>query len=490
LTNYFSVSRLVRALAVSWIVAHARGAQSNAFGDAHVRLLTPLSSISSKPGSEFHAVVIAPLNHSGRVLMPQGTIVSGTITSRKSVGLGLVRERATLGIEFREYALPDGSRFPLQARLRHVENGRESVTSDGQIKGVLAADSPQAIVGGIWTRPTWTLLQRSTVGLTGASGRVWTSYSLGPFGAVGLFALRCTLFGMPEPDIQLPVGAELSVTVLGVPANAPDFEIPEPSPVPPDLEEVLENQPFVIRRPNGRAVKDIINVAFEGTSEDLVNAFSTAGWNLASPLTTRSFTRVYLAFTEQRGYSEAPASTLTYQGEPPVFVFQKSLNSVLLRHHVRIWRVRAQGREIWLGAGTRDIGMGFDARSVKLTHRIQAQIDSERSKIVNDLTFSGCSDPAGFIERPDAVREKFKGSGITTDGRLAVLLLRRCEAVPASTGMDTPTPVGSRVTRLARRMVLETRHYVERENSFFWTYRAIKWGVAARRNRTVVDEED
>ncbi len=137
---------------------------------AHVRLLTSLSSVDSPLGSTFETVVIAPYQVAGRVLIPSGSIISGTVTNRKAVGLGLLNERASLSLQFETYLLPDGRRLPLQARLKHVENGRESVGESGVIQGVLAADSLQQMTAGIWIRPTLTAARRSLVGLTGMSG--------------------------------------------------------------------------------------------------------------------------------------------------------------------------------------------------------------------------------------------------------------------------------------------------------------------------------
>jgi LssY C-terminus len=454
---------------------------SNLPVSAHVRLLDPLSSVHSNPGTPFRAVVIAPVTRQGRILMPPGTVLSGQVTSRKAVGLGLINERASLTLSFEDYLLPDGRQFPLQARLKQIENGREFVRPDGQIRGVLAADSPQEVLGGIWTRPTLTLLQRSLVGLTGASGRIWASYSLGPVGAAGLFAVRCALFHMPEPNIQLPTGAELKLKILSVPANAPDFDPVEDAQVPEDLQEFLRSRPFHLTKANGRPIRDIVNFAFEGSQGDLLQSFRAAGWTLAIPLTAKSFTSEYNAFVEKTGFSQAPASLVLYGNRAPDFVFQKSLSDITLRHHVRVWKVDYAGRELWLGAATRDIGLGFNPRTMLFTHRIEAQIDWERRKIVNDLVFASCADRPGYVDRPEAAQVSVDSKGIDTDGRVAFLPLHSCDNLAAQEGPDQPPPVGSLLERVARRMVLETRQYVERENTFFWTYRAIKWTRAARR---------
>ena len=280
------------------------------------------------------------------------------------------------------------------------------------------------------------------------------------------------------------------MNVLGVPAEAPDFDAIETLEVPEDLDEYLRDVPFTVTRANGRAAGDIINIALEGTAEEVVNAFHAAGWILATPLTAKSFTQEYNAFSAKAGFSQAPASLLIYKAQAPAFVFEKSLNDIMQRHHVRVWRIWENGRELWLGAATRDIGIGFDPRAMKFKHRIEIQIDRERSKIVNDLTFSGCADEYGYVQRPNAERQSWEGAGIETDGRIAYLAVHACEAGMDGTVLDKPQPEGSLLMRTTRRVVLETRQYVERENTFFWTYRAVKWSWVARRPRVADDAED
>jgi len=78
----------------------------------NVRLTTPLTSYNSEVGSEFRAVVIAPYVRHGRVLLPQHTVVFGTVAKTRPVGMAVVRERATIDLNFNSYELPDGRRVP------------------------------------------------------------------------------------------------------------------------------------------------------------------------------------------------------------------------------------------------------------------------------------------------------------------------------------------------------------------------------------------
>jgi hypothetical protein len=455
-----------------------------------VRLTAPLTSYTTAAGTEFGAVVIAPFRMNGRVRLLPGTTVFGVVRKATTVGLGLIHERAGLDLEFTGYELPDGRRFPIAARVRHVDNARESVTSKGRIQGILAASRPQSLVQGIWHRPNLAMPQRSFLGLTGASGRLWTEYSMGPLGAAGLFAARCALFRMPEPEIQLPRGTELKLVVTHMAEDAPEFPAPVHSVVERGLAEWLAAQPAQVTKANGRLAGDIIHLAFRGTREQLAQAFAAAGWVEPVPLTKSSFRLAYDAYTRQTGYPSAPVSKLLYLGAEPDLVFEKSLNTLSKRHHIRIWRAEFNGEEVWLGAATHDVGIGFESRQMTFTHRIYPRIDFERRKVLNDLQFAGCAGPAGYVERSMPAAGAGESRRTVTDGRLAVVTLRDCEPQPEQEpeGTGPLKPPKTRPLRLVRRMLLEGRQYVLRGNAYYWAYRAVAWRKTSREDTPWVEE--
>ena len=309
-----------------------------------VRLLDPLSSYRSPAGTEFRAEVIAPYRVHGRVFIVPGTLVYGSVRKATSVGVGLVHERAGLDLEFKIYELPDGRRFPLDARVHHIDNSRESVTATGHIQGILAASRPESFVQGLWHRPSPTQFQRSFIGLTGASGRVWTEFSLGPMGAAALFMARCAVFRMPEPEIQLPRGTEMKLAVVSMAEDAPSFPAVPASPVGENLASWLAEQPFEVSKTNGRVAGDIIHLAFTGSRELIVDAFGAAGWVQPDSMTKASLRLAYDAYAKQTGYPSAPVSKLLYNGAEPDLVFEKSLNTLSKRHHIRIWRAEFEGQ--------------------------------------------------------------------------------------------------------------------------------------------------
>lgn len=452
-----------------------------AAANIEVRLSTPLTSYDSEAGTTFRGTVVAPFMRDGKVLMPPGTIVKGVVAKATRVGLGVLRERASLELEFHWYELPDGRRFPLHGTVRRVDNARETVNDKGVIRGILAANGPQSLLGGVWHSPNPELIQRSFIGLTGAGGRLVTEYGMGPIGAAGMFALRVAMFRLPEPEIQLPAGTEFFVEPSSIPEDAPIFDPIEPSAVPVGTRTWMNHQPVELSKPGGAKVKDIINVAFIGTRDELEQAFRSAGWSLAEAWTGRSISRSYEAYNAQSGYHSAPVSKILYRDREPDLVFEKMFNTLAKRHHIRLWKASMMGQEVWLAAATHDIGVGFKSMSLSFDHKINPRIDSERSKVINDLYYAGCIAPAGFVDRP-ALAQAAAPAGITTDGRLGVITLKPgCDENLDVPEYKAPRPPLSRVARLARRMMLEGRQYAFRGNAYYWGYRAIAMTKQRRR---------
>ena len=475
-----SLPKLLVACSVSVGCAFA---YSGDIATLELRLQTPLNSYKTPVGSAFRSVLIAPCTIGTRVLLLPGTVVYGVVRRRTQVGTGLVHERAGLDLDFTRFELPDGQSYPMQGRLRAIENARETVNQRGHIEGVLAADNPQHWLDGIWKRPSVILVQHSLLGLTGMSGRVFAAFEMGPLGAIGLIVFRIALFSLPEPEIRLPAGIEMKVALTGLPLGAPREEA-SPKDTFTDLDALdwAGAQPFLITKPNGRASEDLVNMAFAGTQDQLLQAFDAAGWTVAIARSLRSFSHLWHSYATQTGYADAPASILWYRDAEPDFVFEKSFNTIAMRHHIRVWHSRFAGRDIWLGAATHDISIGFDRSSMAFTHRIDPAIDQERAKLVNDLTYAGCNAGTGFVPRPSAVRFGAKPNEVSTDGAIAVVFLQDCVAPESVPDPDLLKPARSVYIRLARRVILETRQYLERENPYYWCYRLWAWRWEGRKS--------
>jgi hypothetical protein len=108
------------------------------------------------------------------------------------------------------------------------------------------------------------------------------------------------------------------------------------------------------------------------------------------------------------------------------------LNTFLKRHHLRLWRTlisNADGREIWLGASTHDIGL--DVHLGVVSHAVDPDLDAERAKVGADLIAGGLVAAERLVSRPNPLSEGKTATGGTwhTDGQLLVIELKTSTAM-------------------------------------------------------------
>jgi hypothetical protein len=165
-----------------------------------------------------------------------------------------------------------------------------------------------------------------------------------------------------------------------------------------------------------------------GTSEQVQQAFTAAGWSNAAALSTQAKFETFKAIAEQRGYKEAPVSVLLLQDRPPDLVFEKLNNTFAQRHHLRVWRrpESFQGQPVWVIAATHDTGIDFSQENRTFIHKIDPQIDHERAKVVNDLIFGGHVRSVALVDRPAVPQhgQNATGDNLETDSKMAVLVLQ------------------------------------------------------------------
>lgn len=433
-----------------------------------VRLESPVSSYTAKPDDKVTAVLIAPVERDGRILLSAGVAVFGNVVSAKRVGVGLIRERARLELRFDSLELPEHRQLTITSEVSEVENARERVQA-GTIVGIRATNS---------------YAHR----LTGAATSV---ASIDPLLTLFAFAGSSSILRFGDAEITYPTGTEmllkLSQPVL-LEATAADPLVPV---AVNDLERqslalYVNGLPVRTQTKNGGVPSDITNLVFLGNSAQILQAFAMAGWQQAAVLDSAAKYRTVQAVAQNRGYAAAPVSRLLLDGKPPVFVFEKTLNTFNKRHHVRIWQIAEDwdGRTAWTGAATHDIDVAFSRK--KPVHKIDPLIDNERSKIVNDLLLTGCVYGLQLVDRPKAPRLSHNASGdrLVTDGQVAVLQMKDCPAsYPQELSQQRPAaPAGSFLVRGVRQFDLSMRNALLRENIGWQAYRGgvLAWNAVHR----------
>jgi hypothetical protein len=153
---------------------------------------------------------------------------------------------------------------------------------------------------------------------------------------------------------------------------------------------------------------DPVNVALIGTLQQLRAAFVTAGWSEADRLNLSSSWGMIRAFVFNSPYPGAPFSTLYLFGRGQDIGFQKAIdNSPRKRHHIRFWalnlagaehamdnagfwlntdRPSADARVLWVGAGTKDIGLSLTQLTFQVTHATDSDTNAERDYIIDELS--------------------------------------------------------------------------------------------------------
>jgi LssY C-terminus len=416
----------------------------------NVRLKTPVASYNAKTGEFVAATMIAPVTTGDRIVVPAGTQVIGHVGRVRKVGLGLLHERAILRLDFDRLIPAGGPAYDIRARVLDVDNARESVDGRGNVIGIVA-----------------------TQGFSRRTSQVMQGFTLfEPWVVFPLATIESVFLETPNPEIHFPAGTELSV-VLESPVAVGLRPRPNPESWP-DSGWTAADQSFVASLPYRTVAErmnrpsDIVNLLFLGSRAEIDAGFERAGWVASDPLSFHTGADTLVAIAHNRGFLEAPMSTQLLAGRPQDITFEKGLNTVSKRHHLRIWNEGGEwgGEQVWLSSSSRDVGIGFANRA--FTHRIATDIDAERRKVVNDLSFAGCVAEVRLVARPEVPRTATNSTGdlIETDGRIAVVKLKTCTGhreLPAIAA-DMRHIHGSWAQRVVRRFLLTANNYVRRSN--------------------------
>lgn len=90
----------------------------------HARLLTPLSSATTQKGADVEAMVSQPLFDDGRLILPQGSLLKGSVVQVQAARH--MSHNGQLRMAFHELSLPSGVEQKVEATLAGVEAGKAS----------------------------------------------------------------------------------------------------------------------------------------------------------------------------------------------------------------------------------------------------------------------------------------------------------------------------------------------------------------------------
>ena len=439
----------------------------------HIRLRQTISSFGSKQDTPISAIVIQPVALDDQIVLPMNTELRGTIARVRRIGVGLSHETALLDLRFDTLILPGGQPQTIVGHISAVDNSRETVDAKGVIHGIRATASTAKVL----------------------SGLAISAAAIDPMSQLFAASASLSTFRIPESEIILPVGAELTYkTDQEIPVaqqfpGLPPFLKEDPETT--QLTDLVRPLPFRTATTKPSTPSDLISFLYLGSEESIRKAFDAAGWVPADPLSTQSKYGVMRSIMENQGYREGPVSTLLLEGQPPTMVFSKTLDTFFARHHLRIYSQPGtfDGQPIFSSTATHDSGIGLNKKAKSMIHLIDEHIDEERGKVVDDLWLTGCVDSVSYIERPWVPRDAKNATGDTliTDGRLAVLRLNDCadphRADVPDSSLGTVQEKAPAVERFGRNTVLYLRDDFGRGNIVYQGYSGVKtfWGMTHKK---------
>jgi len=96
--------------------------------------------------------------------------------------------------------------------------------------------------------------------------------------------------------------------------------------------------------------------------------------------------------------------------------------------------LRYRGETVLTSSSTQDVGIAFSYKQKTFIHVIDQYLDNERSKVTNDLEFTGCVDRIDFVPRPWVPQDAYNSTGdrlraITVDQMIQHTLAHRTDRV-------------------------------------------------------------
>jgi hypothetical protein len=231
---------------------------------------------------------------------------------------------------------------------------------------------------------------------------------------------RFTFF-VPVPGLRID-HTDVDFGSLYAPDEIRDFDGPE-------IIEALKALPCCTADKKSKKQGDPLNLVIIGDARDVFYSFIRAGWDETETMYAGSSLKTLSSFFRGSEYRYSPVSALYAFGRSQDVAFQKARGSINERNHLRLWLapMRYQGKPVWIGQISRDIGVRFRAKTIT-THKIDPNVDETREFLLENLAYSQSLKQIGYVGGvgPAPIGEPRKnlgGDAYFTDGYRVVLSL-------------------------------------------------------------------
>jgi hypothetical protein len=194
-----------------------------------------------------------------------------------------------------------------------------------------------------------------------------------------------------------------------------------------ELIEWLKNEVCCTTDKKSEGSGDPVNLVVIGDPDDVYTAFIRAGWDETETITKGTSWKTMKSFVGGSEYRYSPVSGLYVFGRPQDIALQKARDNIHERNHLRLWMsaVRFEGKAVWLGQISRDIGVRF-AKQTITTHKVDPDVDETREYLLENLAYGQALEKFAYVngvgEAPmTEPRGNLTGDPYFTDGYRLVL---------------------------------------------------------------------
>ena len=240
---------------------------------------------------------------------------------------------------------------------------------------------------------------------------------------LGSDEMHSFIFSIPVPGIAIDYEGKSDFLTLYGPdnqVNCPDL---------PSLRRQLENQPRATKNAKGTREGDPANLVVVGEFQTILAAFG-AEWNDTEVISLDSCIKTAKSFILGEPYRYSPVSALYMFGRSQDFSLQRSRGSISQRLHLRLWMtpLRFEGKPVWVGQISRDIGVKLAMTWNLTTHKVDPDVDEARNYLMLILLESGYLDRVGLVggvgvSPEEDPRKNLGNDPYVTDGNRVVAFL-------------------------------------------------------------------
>jgi len=233
---------------------------------------------------------------------------------------------------------------------------------------------------------------------------------------------------------------KVKVEVYAADNSAPREVAKEVSSMPGIDHSLFEKIPRRIGDKDGNP-GDMVNFLILGDEDEMKKVFTTAGWVKVDADVKGAILAGFIASMSKESYLTMPMSQLYLFGRPQDYgwAHAEPIKVVASRNHLRIWKApfTVDGRMLWVGAATHDVGFEKDQRNNSVTHKIDPDIDLERDYVQKTLCSTGLVAEFTHFVPKNPLQEAKTATGGSFHSNGQVLVLKLADTAKSSTSSSS-----------------------------------------------------